>query len=91
MNTRFLKTGAALALLAGLTACAPSSPRWESSFGNAVRSTVASQVIDPAAARNNNPAAGMDGEAAHAAQTRYVKSFGAPTVQEPAMTSGRAK
>jgi type IV pilus biogenesis protein CpaD/CtpE len=91
MSTRFYTTGAALALLAALAGCAPSTPRWESSFGNAVRATVAAQVADPAAVRNRNPVSGIDGDAAKAAHTRYARSFGTPSVPEPALISGRGK
>jgi hypothetical protein len=60
-----------LALAAALGACAETTPRWDSSFGNSVRSTFAAQVANPAAARNNNPVVGMDGRAAMTAQKKY--------------------
>ena len=60
-----------LALAATLTACAETTPRWDSSFGNSVRSTFAAQVINPAAVRNTNPAGGIDGRAAMTAQKKY--------------------
>jgi hypothetical protein len=91
MNTRFLK-GAALALLtAALGACAPVAPRWEKSFGDTVRASVASQVANPAAVRNTNPVAGLDGRAAEGVQAQYEHSFSTPTAQEPAMLSGSGK
>jgi hypothetical protein len=79
------------ALAAIVAGCAPVAPHWESSFGNAVRATVASQVADPAAARNANPVAGIDGRAAQAAQQHYEASFRTPSKQEPVMISGSAK
>jgi type IV pilus biogenesis protein CpaD/CtpE len=92
MNTRSNKLGAGLAMLAAVLAgCAPVAPRWESNFGNSVRATVAAQVADPAAARNANPVVGIDGRAAEHAEERYLRSFAVPTVQEPAMLSGRGK
>lgn len=80
---------AALAL--ALAGCAPVAPHWESTFGNSVRASVASQVADPAAARNVNPVAGIDGRAAQAAQQHYEASFRTPSKQEPVMISGSAK
>lgn len=66
-----------LALAATVTACAETTPRWDSSFGNSVRSTFAAQVINPAAVRNTNPAGGIDGRAAMAAQKKYESGEGA--------------
>jgi hypothetical protein len=40
-----------------------------------VRANVAAQVLDPAAAANTNPAAGMEGGAAAIAHGRYQDSF----------------
>lgn len=60
-----------LALAATLAACAETTPRWDSTFGNSVRSTFAAQVINPAAVRNSNPVAGVDGSTAMAAQKKY--------------------
>ncbi|MCC6070677.1 hypothetical protein ACFSQU_01090 [Massilia sp. GCM10020059] len=70
-----------LALAATLAACAETTPRWDSTFGNSVRSTFAAQVINPAAVRNSNPVVGVDGRAAMAAQKKYESGEGA---QEPA-------
>lgn len=69
-----------LALAATLTACAETTPRWDSTFGNSVRGAFAAQVINPAAARNNNPVGGIDGRAAMTAQKKYESGEGA---QEP--------
>jgi len=91
MNTRLIK-GAALAVLtASLGACAQVAPRWESSFGNTVRASLASQVANPAAVRNTNPVAGLDGRAAEGVQAQYEHSFSVPSVQAPAMLSGSGK
>lgn len=67
---------AALALL--LAGCAAISPRADASFGQSVRATLASQVVEPAAVRNANPVAGVDGRAARAAQDHYERSFAKP-------------
>jgi len=92
MNTRFLKPGAALAVLCGaLAGCMPVAPYVQKNLGNSVRATVASQVADPGAARNTNPAAGLDGRAAEGAQSRYEHSFSQPTAHDSAMISGSGK
>lgn len=52
-----------------------STPRFNDHFGTAVRSNLSAQVINPAAAANANPAFGVDGAAARAAQERYQRSF----------------
>ena len=54
------------------------TPRLNEHFGAAVRANVAAQVIDPAAAANTNPAAGMEGKAAALAHERYQNSFKEP-------------
>lgn len=66
-----------LALAATLAACAETTPRWDSTFGDSVRSTFAAQVVNPAAVRNTNPVAGIDGRAAMAAQKKYETGEGA--------------
>lgn len=91
MNTRFYKLGAAVALLAIVTGCASKTPHWDRNFGNSVRASMASQVVDPGAARNANPAAGLDGDAAQAAYGRYVQGFKVPQAHEAAMISGSGK
>ena len=91
MNTRFHKLGATLALFAMLGGCASRTPHWDQTFGNAVRASIASQVLDPAAVRNTNPVSGIDGRAARAAQARYEGSFMNPGPAEQGMTTGSAK
>jgi type IV pilus biogenesis protein CpaD/CtpE len=61
-------------LAAALQGCS-SAPRFNDSFGLALRANLAAQVIDPAASANANPAIGVDGAAARAAHERYVHSF----------------
>ncbi|MBZ2206064.1 hypothetical protein [Massilia soli] len=82
-----------LALAATLTACAETTPRWDSSFGNSVRSTFAAQVINPAAVRNANPAGGIDGRAAMTAQKKYETGAGAQdtSVSATSMIGGASK
>jgi type IV pilus biogenesis protein CpaD/CtpE len=76
MATRHTKAiiSAVLALAATLSGCAHNSYRNDSGnglSGDAVRATLAAQVINPAAALNPNPAAGVDGNTARAAIERY--------------------
>jgi hypothetical protein len=78
-------------LAATLSACAPLASQSDNSFGNSVRAAVASQVIDPAAARNANPVSGIDGRAADAAQRHYEASFRKPSAPDAAMVQGSAK
>jgi type IV pilus biogenesis protein CpaD/CtpE len=76
MDTRlcsFSRRALMLALAASLAACAQTTPRWDSTFGNSVRSTFAAQIADPAAATNTNPVSGMDGRAARTAQEKYER------------------
>jgi type IV pilus biogenesis protein CpaD/CtpE len=63
-----------LLLGATLQGCS-STPRFNDHFGAAVRTNLSAQVINPAAAANANPAIGVDGAAARAAQERYQRSF----------------
>lgn len=63
-----------LLLGAALQGCS-STPRFNEHFGAAVRTNLSAQVINPAAAANANPAFGVDGAAARAAQERYQRSF----------------
>ena len=88
MSTRTFKLGAALLALATLSGCATSGWRADSSFGNSVRATTASQIIDPSAVRNTSTVAGIDGRAARAAQARYEASFAQPAPAEAALTTG---
>ena len=77
-------------LLAGaLSACASTTPHWDSRFGLATRTALMQQVANPAAAGNANPAAGMDGRAARAAYERYQKAGGETSSQS--LMSGGAK
>jgi hypothetical protein len=76
-------------LACALSACASTTPHWDSRFGLATRTALLLQVADPAASRNTNPVAGMDGRSARAAYERYQKSGG--EAQQPSLTSGAAK
>ena len=64
----------ALLLGATLQGCS-STPRFNDHFGSAAHANLSAQVINPAASANANPAFGVDGAAARAAQERYQRSF----------------
>lgn len=74
MATRTIAGIVALLMLQGCS----STPRFEKSFGNAVRTNITAQTIDPHGATNTNPARGIDGPAARAAHERYQHSFVRP-------------
>ena len=78
-------------LLAGaLSACAGTTPHWDSRFGLATRLAMRQQVADPAASRNADPVAGMDGRSARAAYERYQKAAG-ESPSSPSLMNGGAK
>ncbi len=89
-NRPILTLACALALAAALSACA-ATPFDDERFGDSVRATTASQIIDPAASRNPDPVAGIDGRAAQAAQERYEESFTSPAPTASALTIGIGK
>jgi hypothetical protein len=77
-----------LVLLAALSGCS-TTPRFNNHFGDALRADLAAQVLDPAAAANVRPAAGIDGVAAHAAQQRYERSFAETPVDKAPLVKDR--
>jgi hypothetical protein len=75
-------------LLAGvLSACVSTTPHWDSRFGVDTRMALAQQIAHPAAARNADPVAGMDGRSARAAYERYQKA-GSDQPQTSLMNGG---
>ena len=62
-------------LLGALLQGCSSTPRFNHHFGDSVRANLSTQVIHPEAAANTNPASGVDGAAARAAQERYQRLF----------------
>lgn len=85
MNTRICTIAITLAAIATLSGCVQSSPRFDNDFGASVRTSLASQVVNPSAVNNANAVAGIDGRAAAAAQQRYENSFARPTEQQPVL------
>ena len=72
------KRMACVALAGMLLYGCSTTPRFDKQFGTAVRANMAAQVLDPAAAANTNPAAGMEGAAAVISHERYENSFKEP-------------
>jgi predicted component of type VI protein secretion system len=67
-----------LATLAVLAGCVATTPHYDARFGDAVRQSRIAMTINPNAAANPDPAAGIDGKAGQAAVVRYQDSFKAP-------------
>ncbi|CAG4909240.1 hypothetical protein [Paraburkholderia gardini] len=90
MNT--IQTSIRLALCVGACAtlggCLSSTPEWDQHFGESVTQIKTMQMLNPMASANDDPVAGIDGSAAIAAQTNYVKSFTAPTPPANVFTIG---
>jgi len=61
-----------------LAACVQTTPRWDSQFGQSVRTAIASQTMRADAGANRDPVVGIDGKAALGAQQRYEKGFAQP-------------
>ena len=68
--------GLCLALLMG--GCSSTTPDYDARFGQAVRSSLQAQVIDPRAGEHDEAVSGLDGPAAREAVQRYRDSFKAP-------------
>lgn len=79
---------ACAALLSACAVAPAASPAADSRFGDAARIAFAQQVARPAAVRNADPVAGMDGRAAQGVQQRYQKSFAEPAPQQGAFVIG---
>lgn len=91
-RSRFSRRALLLVLAATVAACAETTPRWGSSFGNSVRATFAAQVAQPAAVRNADPVAGTDGHSARAAHRAYERANSENTsAPAPMMDGGGAK
>jgi hypothetical protein len=68
-----------LALLpVALAGCVPVTPEYDMHFGEAVRTAIAQQTINPDASKNRDPVLGLDGKAAGATMDNYDKSFVTP-------------
>ena len=93
LNLRYssVATSVAVSLVFCLSSCAPTTPKWDSHFGEALRLTFAQQILNPEAGLNPNPVAGMDGKAARDAIGRYQNSFKEPAPAANNFTIGVSK
>lgn len=73
-----------------LTACAPTTPRFDGQFGEAVNLARAQQTLDKDAPVKNahKGSPGLDGRAAKSAVDNYQKSFKAPEPTPNVFTIG---
>ncbi|CAG9211908.1 tRNA delta(2)-isopentenylpyrophosphate transferase [Paraburkholderia tropica] len=91
MNTLYAHIGRLLAMTvasAALGGCMTSSPIWEAHFGEAVRTSMHAQIIDPDAAQHVDVSPGIDGKAAAASIKRYTESYEKPPTSDNAFTMG---
>ena len=86
------KTLIRAALCAGLSValagCLTSTPHWDATFGDSVNQIKEMQTLNPQATATTDPVAGIDGNAAAAAQKSYAKSFTAPPPPANSLTIG---
>lgn len=81
MKTKFIHSPAhtLLLIVTGLlAACAPTTPRLDAHFGEAVSTARAQQTLNPQASLNTEPVPGIDGQAGDAAVDNYRNSFRHP-------------
>ena len=71
-----------------VSGCVAQTPNLDATFGDAVNTATAQQVVNPDAVQQAAPPAGLDGQAAKATMDRYHKSFERPPVQSNAYTIG---
>lgn len=66
-------------LLLTMAGCAnTTTPHYDQHIGEAVRTAIAQQTINPDASKNTDPVAGLDGKAAEQTMNNYDKSFSKP-------------
>ncbi len=88
MNKRYFLTVNAIAAGALLASgCAPTSPRFDSHFGESVRMVTAQQVLNPDAGTKPVPEA-MDGASARETIVGYRASFREPPTPQNTFTIG---
>ena len=89
MHTSTFKTIFSLFLASvALVGCATQTPILDQHYGEAVNAAKLQQTINPDASLNQDPIAGIDGQAANAVVDRYHKSFEQPPVTPNAFTIG---
>ncbi|WP_028202664.1 hypothetical protein [Paraburkholderia nodosa] len=75
-------------LAAALGGCMTSTPIWDAHFGDAVRTSMRAQIIDPDAAQHASSPQGIDGKAADSAMVLYDKSYQQPPAADHAYSMG---
>lgn len=70
-----------------LTACVPTTPNWDSQFGDAARLSVAQQTLNPDAG-SAQVSESVDGNASREAMGRYRSSFKEPQPNTSSFTIG---
>lgn len=89
MQVSFFKVGISLLFVSvAVTSCATKMSNLDQHFGEAVNSAKSQQVINLDASMNQDPVAGVDGQAANDTVDRYHKSFAQPPVSSGAFTLG---
>ncbi len=88
--SRALRAGAMCSLLLTLSACAPTTPRWDSQFGETVRLTAQQQVLNPDAG-GDAPVNGIDGATGRESIGRYRSSFREPPPPAAPISIGVAR
>lgn len=83
-----LRLALVTAVCALLNGCLSSTPTWDRTFGDSVKTVTAMQVLNPAASANTDPVVGIDGTAATASQQNYGKSFMSPPPPTSVFTIG---
>ena len=61
-----------------ISGCVSTTPNLDSRFGEAVNQAKVRQTLNPAASRNTDPVAGLDGASSKESIDRYHDSFKAP-------------
>jgi hypothetical protein len=87
-NQTLLRIAVGLGACAALGGCLSTTPNWDRNFGNAVSQIRQMQTLNPDAADNTDPVAGVDGRTGVAAQATYNKSFTTPTPPTNVFTIG---
>lgn len=82
-----MKTTLKIALPLLLVGCAPTTPQWDSQFGQSVRLAQQQQILNPNAG-GDAPVNGIEGSTGREAYTRYRNSFKEPQPQSSAFTIG---
>jgi hypothetical protein len=71
-----------------VSGCASHTPHFDRQFGIAVDTAKALQTVNPDAARNSDPVAGISGNPADAAVDEYHDSFRTPPPSFPVISIG---